>query len=65
MVEAGGREDELEVEELAGAGEDAQLEPGPENCFWHVLGSHQAGPVSHCGNGGSDTDGVSKTIYNN
>ena len=31
-----------------GGGGDAQLEPGPENCFWHVVGSHQAGPVSHC-----------------
>lgn len=64
MVEAGGREDNIEVEELAGEGEDAQLEPGPENCFWHVPGSHQAGPVSHYGNGGSDTDEVSKTIHN-
>ena len=31
-----------------GGGGDAQLEPEPENCFWHVFGSHQAGPVSHC-----------------
>ena len=30
---------------------DAQLEPRPENCAWHVAGSHQAGPVSHCRRG--------------
>ena len=41
----GGMDDAGEAAE-AGDG-DAQLEPGPENCFWHVFGSHQAGRVSH------------------
>lgn len=50
VVEAGGRDNEAEDEELGGGGEAAQLEPRPENSFWHVLGSHQAGPVSHYGN---------------
>ncbi len=44
MVDVGGREDETEELEWDG---DAQLEPAPENCFWQVAGSHQAGPVSH------------------
>ena len=46
-----GREDE--VEELEGAGEarSAQLEPGPENRCWQVVGLHQAGPLSHCRRG--------------
>ena len=42
----GGRDDAGDAGRAGGAG-DAQLEPGPENCFWHVVGSHQAGPVSH------------------
>ena len=51
VVDAGGREDDIEEAEETGGSGDAQLEPGPENRFWHVVGSHQAGPVSHCGKG--------------
>ena len=46
VVFEGGMDDAEEAAE-AGGGGDAQLEPRPENCFWHVFGSHQAGPVSH------------------
>ena len=42
----------MEEGEGAGGSGDAQLEPGPENRFWQVFGSHHAGPVSHCGRGG-------------
>ena len=31
-----------------GAGGE-QGELGPEKCGWQVVGSHHAGPVSHCG----------------
>lgn len=48
VVDVDGREDGMEELKYAGDARDAQLEPGPENCFWQVVGSHQAGPVSHC-----------------
>ena len=48
VVDVDGREDGMEELKYAGDVRDAQLEPGPENCFWQVVGSHQAGPVSHC-----------------
>ena len=45
----GGMDDTGEAGRIGGGGGgDAQVEPGPENFFWHVFGSHQAGPVSHC-----------------
>ena len=50
-VEFDGRTDDVGEDFRGGGGGDAQLEPGPENCFWHVFGSHQAGPVSHYGYG--------------
>lgn len=52
MVDFDGGKDDLEEAVLAGDARDAQLEPGPENCVWQVVGSHQAGPVSHCSRGG-------------
>lgn len=47
-----GREDD-DVEELekVRGGRDVQLEPGPEKWGWQVVGSHQAGRVSHCRRG--------------
>ncbi len=51
VVDVGGWEDETEKLEWDGGARAAQLEPAPENCFWQVAGSHQAGPVSHCRKG--------------
>ena len=42
-----GRGDDVEELEKVGGEESAQLEPGPENWVWQVVGSHQAGPISH------------------
>ena len=50
-VDFSGREDAVGDTDGAGARRDAQLEPEPEYCGWHVSGSHQAGPVSHCRKG--------------